>query len=79
MLHLSPWSPTWAGNKPGEKPIPPGWDRYILPAYSYQEQNSEPLPIFGFNAIRFNSSQNSFALNTIDPQLPPPNIYKIKG
>ena len=56
------------GLSQGEKPICPGWDGDTLPVYLYEEQNSEPLPIFSFNATQFNSGQNSFALNTIDPK-----------
>ena len=65
--------------KPGGKPIHPGWNGEALPVYSYQEWNSEPSPISGFNAIQFNSGQNSFALNTIEPQTTPSSTYKIIG
>ena len=78
MLHHPPQNPTRVGNKPGGKPICPGWDRDTLPVYSYQEQNSEPLPISGFSAIKFNSDQNS-TLSTIDSQSLPSSTYKIKG
>ena len=47
MLHHPPGSPSCVGNKPGGGPIHPGWDGDTLPVYSYQEQNSEPLPISG--------------------------------
>ena len=73
MLHYQPQSPTCVENKPEGKPIRLGWDRDTLP-----EQNSEPLQISGFSAIKFNSDQNS-TLNTIDSQPPPSSTYKIKG
>ena len=60
------------------KPIRPGSDEDTLPVSSYPERNSEPLLISGFNAVQFNSGQNFFALNKIDPQPPPSNAYKIK-
>ena len=75
MLHHPAWSPTCVGNKPGEKPIHPGWDGETLPVYSYQERNSKYQLISGFSAWNFNRGQNSI-LNTIDPQPPPSSTYK---
>ena len=78
MPHLPPRCLNCVGNKPVEKPIRPGRDGNTLPVYSYQARNSEPLPIFGLN-VQFNSGQNSFDLNTIDPQPLPSSTYKING
>ena len=78
MLHHPLRSPTCVGNKPGGKPIHPGWDGDTLPVYSYQEQNSESLLISGFSAWKFNSGFYS-TLNTIDPQPLPFRTYKRKG
>ena len=61
-------------------PIRPGWNRNTLPVYSYQEWNSEPLPIFGFNAIQFNSGQNSLLKTQLTHSIISlPALIKIKG
>ena len=79
MLHHPPRSPTWVGYKPEGKPIRPDWDGDTLPVHSYQERNSEPLPISRLNAVQFNSGQNSFALSAIDPQPSLSSTYKKEG